>query len=44
MEWSEPGISFRVTFKKLDYDRHKTKKDILTDDYGRSQPITTDYD
>ncbi|BAF70811.1 RNA-binding domain-containing protein [Nitratiruptor sp. SB155-2] len=43
-EWSEPGVSFRVTFKKLNYGL-ETQKSISTkfaDDNDRLRPITTD--
>jgi ATP-dependent DNA helicase RecG len=44
-EWSEPGISFRVTFRKLNYGL-ETQSTLteFTADYDRLRPITTDYD
>jgi ATP-dependent DNA helicase RecG len=54
-EWSEPGISFRVTFRKLNYvietqilEGKETATDYdrlrpITDDYGRLRTITDDY-
>ncbi|BAI79794.1 ATP-dependent DNA helicase [Deferribacter desulfuricans SSM1] len=45
-EWSEPGISFRVTFRKINYSP-ETKKTALTesaDDYGRLRTVADDYE
>ncbi len=46
MEWSEPGIAFRIIFKKTDYKQQKSenKNLVSADDYGRLRPITADYD
>jgi ATP-dependent DNA helicase RecG len=43
-EWSEPGISFRVTFRKLNYGL-ETQSTLteFTDDYGRLRTIADDY-
>lgn len=45
-EWSEPGISFRVTFRKINYNPEIQKVENIqtADDYGRLRPIATDYD
>ncbi len=43
MEWSEPGFAFRVTFKKINYEKTEKEKNIETD-YDRLRPIMTDYD
>lgn len=45
-EWSEPGISFRVTFRKLNYKPDTKKADLVKSatDYDRLRPIATDYD
>ncbi|ADR18489.1 RNA-binding domain-containing protein [Calditerrivibrio nitroreducens] len=45
-EWSEPGISFRVTFRKLNYKPDIKKADLVKSatDYDRLRPIATDYD
>ena len=44
MEWNEPGVDFRITFKKLGYDKQKIKTDktSFTTDYDRLQPILPD--
>ncbi|WP_187646774.1 RNA-binding domain-containing protein [Nitrosophilus labii] len=44
MEWSEPGISFRVTFKKINFEQ-KNKIQISTSatDYDQLRTITDDY-
>ncbi len=43
MEWSEPGIAFRITFKKVNYEQEETKtqKVASANDYGLLRPIAT---
>ena len=45
MEWSEPGMAFRITFKKTNYKQQKTEKEkaAITDDYGRLRTIADDF-
>ncbi len=44
MEWGEPGIAFRITFKKVNHEQEETEtqKVASADHYGRLRPITTD--
>ena len=45
MEWSEPGIAFRITFKKVNYEqqRKESEKVVSADEYGRLRTITDNY-
>ncbi|WP_024787054.1 MULTISPECIES: RNA-binding domain-containing protein [unclassified Lebetimonas] len=45
-EWSEPGISFRITFRKVNY-RPETQKSVSTEsatNYDRLRPIADNYE
>ncbi len=44
-EWSVPGISFRVTFRKINYNPEIQKGEDMQSatDYDRLRPIATDY-
>ena len=43
MEWSEPGISFRITFIKRQYQHQIENKKVVSEkDYNRLQPITAE--
>jgi ATP-dependent DNA helicase RecG len=41
LQWNEPGMAFRVSFVKKNFDGQLQTE---TDDYDRLRPITTDYD
>ncbi len=45
MEWSEPGIAFRITFKKINVERHKTENpaDVSKDKNGRLKEKASYY-
>ena len=47
MEWSEPGVGFRVIFKKINLKGKRNtnvEKTNNATDYDRLRPITTDFD
>ncbi len=45
-KWSEPGFSFRVTFKKLNYspETQKVVQIVPATDYDRLRPTADDYE
>jgi len=47
LKWNEPGIAFRVSFIKTDYEQLRAiagEKQKDTDDYGRLRMIADDYE